>query len=93
MWCDGVIPDRYDLQANPPTITGRAWIGGCIGDRSGAQHEWDFILFVGRRAASASQVNWDPLLPADDVTGWLSVELKRKLLKINPQAAYPDRQP
>ena len=30
------------------------------------------------------------MLPGEDVTGWLKIDLHRKFLKINPQAAYDD---
>jgi hypothetical protein len=68
LWCDGLIPERYQLGDSEPRITGRAWI--CHGQR---QEEWNFTL-----------------LPPENVTRWLALNLSGKLIQIEPGAAVPD---
>ena len=45
-WCDGLVPDLYDLQAEEPCIRGLAYCG-----RSG-QERWRFTLLIGASAGS-----------------------------------------
>jgi hypothetical protein len=39
---------------------------------------------------SPELVDWAALLPAEDVTGWLSPHPHAKTLAIDPLAAYPE---
>jgi hypothetical protein len=85
LWCDGFIPESFDLGREVGRVIGRVWIG--IGSKQ--QQEWSFELFAGP-VRNWEDLDWGSLLPAEDVTGWLSVNLERKILKIDPAAASPD---
>jgi hypothetical protein len=84
-WCDGLIPDEYDLDADEPCIRGRAWCGSAP-----AQELWSFTLLVGHAANSPADIDWPTLLPEDHKTGWLGPDTHRKTLRIDPLAAYDD---
>jgi hypothetical protein len=83
-WCDGLIPEEYDLQADESCIRGVAYCG------PSGQERWRFTLLVGPGANSAAEIDWASLLPADDVTGWLSPHRRERTLIIDPHSAYPD---
>jgi hypothetical protein len=84
-WCDGLIPEVYDLAGSSPLVRGRAYAG-----RSG-QERWTFELLLGEHTAGATtEIDWAALVPADDVTGWLTPHLERRHLKIDPGSAVPD---
>ena len=85
LWCDGFIPGQYLISESPPRIVGRAWI--CDGP---SQHEWEFTLFLPRRAESRDEIEWVSLLPAEDVTRWLALDLAGKRIQIEPLAAVSD---
>jgi hypothetical protein len=82
-WCDGLIPEEYDLQADEPCIRGIAFCG------PNGQERWRFTLLVGSRADAPAEIDWTALLPADDVTGWLSPHRRDWRLIIDPHSAYP----
>lgn len=82
LWCDGFIPTQYLLAAPLPCIKGRAWI--CNGPR---QDEWDFTLILNQSVDSRSEIDWSSLLPPDDATEWMDVDLSRKHIEINPTIA------
>jgi hypothetical protein len=84
-WCDGFIPESYELTATTPRISGRAWI--CKGR---TQEEWRFALFLSGPVESRGSINWAAHLPPDNVTRWIAFDEKAKLLKIEPSAAVPD---
>ena len=65
-WCDGLIPEEYDLAGTEPRISGVAFCG------PSGQERWRFTLVVGKEAASPRQVDWSALLPSDRLTGWLA---------------------
>ena len=50
-WCDGFVPDAFDVVGERCRITGRAWIG-----RDG-QTCWQFVLYLGR-ARPRDQIDW-----------------------------------
>ncbi|GIH03871.1 hypothetical protein Rhe02_19380 [Rhizocola hellebori] len=87
MWCDGLIPEIYDLQGDPPGVHGRAYCGP-----SGQEH-WQFTLLIGDGVNTAEDIDWLSLLPPAEVTGWLSPHIRDRRLVIEPSAAYPDSQP
>jgi hypothetical protein len=87
LWCDGFRAATFFPHEMGSRIVGRAWIG------KDGQGEWEFELIVRRAIEAWEEVNWDELLPGEDVTGWMSVNLERKLMKIDPSAAYPDKDP
>ncbi|GIH03333.1 hypothetical protein Rhe02_14000 [Rhizocola hellebori] len=81
-WCDGLIPADYDLAGDPPCIRGRAYCG-----RSGQEH-WQFTLFVAPGTPARDRIDWPALLPAADLTGWLTVCPTDRTLTLNPLAAH-----
>jgi hypothetical protein len=84
-WCDGFTPSDYHLDSPTPRISGRVWIvNGQV------QGEWDFTLLLNRPIRSRSEIDWASLLPPDNVTKWLGVDLDRKRIEVEPAAAVPD---
>lgn len=88
-WCDGFVPDQYILDGPSPCILGRAWL--VIG--SNYDELWAFTLLLNRSVLSVEEIDWSALLPADDVTRWLTVDRKRKQLILEPSIAVPDKAP
>jgi len=58
-WCDGLIPEEYDLAGAERRITGVAFCG-----RSG-QERWQFTLALSPQTADRDQIDWSALLPSD----------------------------
>jgi hypothetical protein len=85
LWCDGFIPEQYALDGPSPSVAGRAWVGD--GPR---QQEWDFVLFLDRPYGSPQEIDWRRLLPAENMTRWLSADPAKKSIQIEPSAATPD---
>ena len=83
LWCDGFVPQDYALDGPVPAIRGRAWIGN-------RQEEWGFVLLLPPGEMDRSSFDWSCLLPAADVTGWLSADPLGRRLEIEPAAARPD---
>ncbi len=48
------------------------------------QEEWKFTLFVGRRAHGTKELDWERLLPREEVSGWLSLDSDRRIVVIDP---------
>jgi hypothetical protein len=84
-WCDGFSPLEYHLDWPSPRISGRVWI--VDGQK---QEEWDFTLFLNHPVSSSSELDWASLLPPDNLTKWLGVDLDRKRIEVEPTAAVPD---
>lgn len=84
-WCDGFILEQYLLDDSPPRIIGRAWI--C---EHQAQENWEFVLLLPRSVRSRDAIDWDLLLPADDVTRWMKLDKQAKRIELEPAAAVPD---
>ncbi len=85
LWCDGFIPERYFLDGPSPRITGRAWIGN--GPR---QDEWIFTLFLNQTFGSPREIEWQRLLPPENVTRWLAVDLPGKRIQVEPAATVAE---
>ncbi|HEX3316244.1 MAG TPA: hypothetical protein VHR72_15205 [Gemmataceae bacterium] len=85
LWCDGIYPIQYSLEAEPAQIIGRAWI--CNGAK---QELWDFTLFLPGPTASVDAIDWKSLIPAADRTCWIAVDRDRMRIEIEPAAAVPD---
>ena len=79
LWCDGLIPEEYLVDAPSPHITGRAWI--CNGRM---QEQWEFALVLEHSVRSLEEVSWASLLPSEDVTGWLAVDLEGRRIRLTP---------
>jgi hypothetical protein len=86
-WCDGLVPDGYDLDGAEPRISGLAWCG------PSGQEPWRFTLLTGRQATSRDQVNWLALLPGDRLAGWLRPDPQNKTLRIDPLSGHDDLPP
>jgi hypothetical protein len=84
-WCDGFLPTQYLLHAQSPCITGIAWI--CDGPR---QEQWEFTLFLSHPVALPSEIAWSELLPPENVTEWMAIDVARKHMQIEPAAAVAD---
>ena len=87
-WCDGIIPTDYQLHLPYPRITGRAWI--CEGR---GQENWEFTLLLDNAVASPSDINWESLLPPNNTTRWMALDLARKHIEFEPAAAVSDLDP
>lgn len=85
LWCDGFDPELYELDQQPPCIRGKTWIEDGPGD-----HLWDFRLILNRSYSSIDEIDWASLLPADNVTRWIDVDLPSRSIEIEPAAAVPD---
>lgn len=79
LWCDGFVPQEYLVDDAEPRIEGLVWIGN--GRR---QDRWAFELMLGHQARSLEDVRWAALLPPDGETGWLSVDVDLRRVRIVP---------
>jgi hypothetical protein len=77
-WCDGLIADDEELLLPKPCIRGRAWCGPT------GQDNWTFTLILDSHTRSREDIDWAALLPSDQLTGWLSPDLKLKTMTIDP---------
>jgi hypothetical protein len=68
LWCDGFCPEQFELIDDRAAITGRVWMGR--GSRE--QEDWRFSLILPEGVGEDADVDWNAVLPADDVSGWLS---------------------
>ncbi len=90
LWCDGLVPEAYDLDSPLPCIRGRAWING----RPGMDTAWQFTLLVGRGVRSRAEIDWEALSPdAETTTGWLTYNVQWKTVVIDPAVAVPWERP
>ena len=87
-WCDGFEEKQYLLNQPSPRITGRVWIANDWGPTS--MEQWEFTLVLNRPVSSRSEIDWPSLLPPDNVTRWLAVDLVGKRLEIEPSLAVPN---
>ena len=85
LWCDGFVPQQYHFEGPKPRITGRAWI------RGNSDSEWNFVLHLKPPVGSMSEIDWSSLLPAENVTRWLTVDLIGKRIEIAPSEAVIDQ--
>jgi hypothetical protein len=85
MWCNGLVPQRFDLDGPQPLITGLAYCGYGRGD------DWEFVLLLPPGTArSRAEIAWTSLMPAPRTTGWLSPHPDERRLVIDPAGAVPD---
>jgi len=83
--CDGISAAAYFVTEQRPRILGYAWI--CSRK---SYKEWKFELLLPHRVKSREHIDWAALLPADDMTKWLAVDLERQFIQIEPGAAVAD---
>jgi hypothetical protein len=79
LWCDGLVPEEYDLKADRPCIKGTAYCGQT------GQERWRFILLLDQQKP---EIDWPALLPSEEVTGWLSVHPRERALIVDPGSGY-----
>ncbi|HEY0008680.1 MAG TPA: hypothetical protein VGB55_08155 [Tepidisphaeraceae bacterium] len=53
---------------------------------------WQFIVYLGG-ARQREKTDWPAMLPAEDVTGWLSLDFGTKFMKVNPLHVRIDGEP
>jgi hypothetical protein len=53
------------------------------------QERWQFVLYLGPARARES-IDWAAMLPAEDVTGWLSLDFETKFMTVKPLEAHVD---
>lgn len=82
-WCDGLLPDTVDSTGD--RIAGQMWM--CCGER---QEEWRFELVLNHIVASSKEIDWSSHLPREDQTRWLTLDIPRRHLLIEPSKAIPD---
>ena len=83
-WCDGLVPEDYQLTASEPHIDGLVYCGQSGGER------WRFTLQFSQQVTSPDEIDWSALLPSDRLTGWLTPDPESRTLRIAPQAGYDD---
>jgi hypothetical protein len=83
-WCDGLVPEDYDLAGAEPRIRGVAWCG------QNGQEQWQFTLVTGQRPTPREHIDWPALLPGDHRTGWLTPDPQNKTLRIDPLSGHHD---
>ena len=86
LWCDGFLADPYSMDGGLLSIEGRVWIA----QGSRAMEEWHFTLLLDREPSRTEPIDWSALLPPEDATGWLSVDVVAKRLVMEPGTAIPD---
>ena len=83
LWCDGVRGDIVRREAEPAYMSGTIWIG-----RDG-QTEMQLTMALPEDIAGKDAIVWSELMPPEDMTAWLSIDLKRKLVAIDLSRAAP----
>jgi len=83
-WCDGIGPGEYLIGGRRPRIVGVAWFGAT------GQEQWEYELRLRKRHARREEIDWALYLPPENVTGWLSVDVARRRLMVDPMAGVPD---
>ena len=87
MWCDGLIPHSEARDNGCVRVSGTAWMMGLPWkNQKPGDQEWEFVLRLPPSVESAEDDDLRPLVPANDVHGWLEVDLNERLLTI----ALPD---
>ena len=83
MWCDGIRGDIVRPEVAPAYMSGSIWIG------TDGQTAMQFTMALPDNIASKDGIVWSTLMPTEDMTAWLSVDLKRKLVAIDLSKAEP----
>jgi hypothetical protein len=83
MWCDGIcgpmasVPNIVRPEAGPAHMYGTVWIG------KDGETPMQFIMALPKNITSKDGIVWSTLMPPEDMTAWLSVDLKRELVEID----------
>jgi hypothetical protein len=91
-WCDGFLPEKFVVTRSGSHVAGRVWMdpGSRKSEGRCKQTLWNFVLLLGPRPMERDEVPWSELLPADDATGWLFLDVERQFMKVKLSAARPD---
>jgi len=85
-WCDGITFGSFFFEDERPRLLGNAWM--C--DGQGKFEEWRCELLLPQHYKSLEDIDWDKLLPPDNVTRWLAIDPRRRFIQLEPMAAVPD---
>ena len=88
LWCDGFIPEDFEVIGQRCRMSGRVWMG--LGNRD--QACWTFVLHLGA-ATPRESIDWASKLPGENATGWLRLDIETQFMKICPEDARPDGDP
>ena len=77
VWCDGIRGGVDHPECQPMRMSGTIYLG-----RDG-QTEKAFVMAVPAASIENDTVDWESLLPAEDLTAWLSVDLRGKRVAID----------
>lgn len=90
LWCDGLIPEDWRLDAKPITVSGKAWLGGLPGHHPTTyQEDWVFVLAIHRDVQTRESIPWSNLLPADTARSWATIDVERRHLRMALPPAAP----
>jgi hypothetical protein len=84
-WCDGFHVEKFVVTGKGCHVAGRVWIDG-----GGTQTLWNFVVLLGPGIVEREAVRWAELIPAENVTGWLSLDFENRFMKVKPSAAVAD---
>lgn len=85
LWCDGFDPEAYELEGDSPCIRGKTWT-----EEGPGENLWTFRLILNGSCASIDEIDWESLLPQENMTHWLAVDLSGRSIEIEPAVAVPD---
>ncbi len=77
MWCDGVRGDIVRREAGRACLCGSIWIG------KDGQTAMQFTMVLPGDIPSKTDIVWSKLMPPEDTTAWLSVDVGRKQVTID----------
>jgi hypothetical protein len=83
MWCDGIHGAIVQPEASPAYMSGTIYIA------KDGQTAMPFTMALPNNIASTDDIVWSALMPPEDMTAWLSVDTKRKLVTIDLSKAEP----
>lgn len=77
MWCDGLSRDFIETLNGANNIEGTIWIGW------DGQTEMRFTMSLPKNVLTIKDVNWSNLLPSEEMTEWLAIDVKSKHVTID----------
>ncbi len=77
MWCDGLGGYFIRPQKRANHIEGTIWI--C----KDGQTEMRFTMTLPNGVSTIKEINWNDLLPTEEMTDWLAIDVKNKHVTIN----------
>ena len=77
MWCDGITRDYVQLEKGATHFSGTIWIG------YDGQTEMRFEMVAPTDFTSIDKIFWEEMLPREDVTAWLFVDVENECVTID----------